>query len=141
MEVGEEEKFTRDVRRAFQFVSAQLVAAGLIAIIYYTYTMISELVTPFFWALIFSVILKPLKTLILLYFEQLEELQKEFAQSGFFSTPKLMAKKFLYIWENLFIKPVIYITIFSLFISLSCGLFPLLYLLFLLFLFKIICHT
>eukprot|EP01101_Sappina_pedata_P007566 TRINITY_DN4035_c0_g1_i1.p1 TRINITY_DN4035_c0_g1~~TRINITY_DN4035_c0_g1_i1.p1 ORF type:complete len:536 (-),score=218.35 TRINITY_DN4035_c0_g1_i1:120-1727(-) len=73
----EKERFTRDVRRAFQACAAQLTGLVFIAVIYNCYSMIEDQAMLFIWALFLSIILKKPKEYIVYSLEGVEEYEKE----------------------------------------------------------------
>lgn len=60
-------QFTLSAKAAFQTASAQLLALGFLALIFYNFQMISDFFTPFFWALFFR-FLNSLYILFIEYF-------------------------------------------------------------------------
>eukprot|EP01103_Thecamoeba_quadrilineata_P016066 TRINITY_DN5271_c0_g1_i1.p1 TRINITY_DN5271_c0_g1~~TRINITY_DN5271_c0_g1_i1.p1 ORF type:complete len:602 (-),score=92.37 TRINITY_DN5271_c0_g1_i1:64-1770(-) len=89
----EQNKFRRDVRRAFQICAAQIVSLIFLAIIYYTYEMLQDHLYPFLWALFFSVLLRKPKTTMLNYLDPL----KQFEVEGFINS---FRKKLTYLWNS-----------------------------------------
>lgn len=79
------EEFHRDVRRAFQVVAAQLVALMFLYVLWVVYDMLDEVLTPLFWALLFSIVLREPKRLLLERLEPLERIEKRNRDSGYFA--------------------------------------------------------
>lgn len=95
-------QFNRDVRRAFQFTTSLLMAGVLLILGYYVYLMIEDYVAPFFWAVLFSVILHRPKEIL---YNMLEPLRVIERQGGGMAT--VMKKKSTFLFTDVFMKPFI----------------------------------
>eukprot|EP01094_Clydonella_sp_ATCC50884_P011769 TRINITY_DN215_c0_g1_i1.p1 TRINITY_DN215_c0_g1~~TRINITY_DN215_c0_g1_i1.p1 ORF type:complete len:793 (-),score=229.65 TRINITY_DN215_c0_g1_i1:22-2313(-) len=85
-------EFQRDVRRAFQFVAAQLLALVMLYVLYVLFDMLDEVLAPLFWALLFSVLLREPKRWLLQRIQPLSTLESSMDGD---SKYKVMYQKFI----------------------------------------------
>lgn len=109
--VAESKEYRFGVRAAFQIATVQLAGICFLSLLYYNYIMIKGYTAPFFWALIFSVILRKLKNYLLVLLLPLKEIETQ--NTTFLSR---IFYKLKYLWFELFKKPITLCLLFSL-----CG--------------------
>lgn len=113
--VDEAAQFNRDVRRAFQFTTSLMMAAVLLILGYYVYLMIEDYVAPFFWAVLFSVILHRPKEIL---YNMLEPLRVIERQGGGMTT--VVKKKSTFLFKDIFMKPFLAACVLTVISYVSC---------------------
>lgn len=87
-----QEKYSRDVRRAFQIATSQLILLLLLTLGYFTVNMIDDYLPPFFWAVLLSIMLRKPKTVLMELSDPIKDIETE--NLGYFGT---MKKKFIFL--------------------------------------------
>lgn len=109
------QKFHRDVRRAFQTCTAFLTMGILFLLGYYTYMMVDDYIAPFFWAILFSIILRKPRAILYRVVSPLRNIEKTSK-----SFKDVFLQKMQFVWMRVFLKPLLLLTTMAVVSYISC---------------------